>query len=311
MRNQIVLKRYKTQNCVENCISNLCDHNNIDFSPLFFYSWDFGFRVEPIMLEDRLHYNSRFDYGIDKYFEIAKAHLGILFMPICCKINTIMSLLTSGKTLLVEADGYYLPWNLAFEKYHIIHDFVIEYNITRKTISVCDSFCSDTIVDLDDIKDINITKGYLVQLIDRKLNLDEYVLLRKNYLSFLKKNRINDVYNSIKLFGEALERIDSVETLTAYTDDLSNSLFVRKINHIVNARYNTQYLFGFFDFSKYHKEIMNDIYMKWEAVKGMFIKTLISKKTNLFSQLSHELFVLSDLECDLCDSIIRNEIEQK
>ena len=126
--NHILTKRYITHNCIENCIANLCDFHQIDFRPLFLFSWDFGFKMTKSILENRIYSRSNFDINIDDYYKISKLYFNIEFIPTSNDIKKIMCLLTDGNIILINSNAYNLAWNSAYKKEYIPHSFLVAYD---------------------------------------------------------------------------------------------------------------------------------------------------------------------------------------
>lgn len=309
MSNNIPVKRYITHNCVENCIANLCDFYKIDFRPLFLFSWDFSFKANESILENSIHYHSEFDISnehfFDAYYDISKSYFNMSFIPVGNDKVDMMSLLIQGNIILIKSDSYYLPWNLAYKKYHIPHSFVAKYDSIMKLTKVTDSFCSNNIIELENLQDIMMEKCLLVKILENRKNRNTSILLKSRYLAVLENNIKNGVYHAISNFSNQIERIDSIGQLTQNLDDLSHSLFIRRLSNITNARYNTKCFFEYLQWSNNFIEAMDYIYTKWESVKNMFLKIFLSQKLKLTLQVKQELFALSNLENDLCCKIIK------
>ncbi|MDR1458719.1 MAG: hypothetical protein LBI60_00670 [Bacteroidales bacterium] len=308
--NSIPVKRYITHNCVENCIANLCDSYGIDFRPLFLFSWDIDLKTTDPIFENNIHYHSEFDISIDDffdtYYDISKLYFNMSFILIINKISDIMSLLIDGNIILIKSNAYYIPWNLAYQRYHVLHSFLITYDSIKKSINVVDSFSSNNTIELENLENLNIEKSLLVKISRDSQNECTPTLLKSRYLPILKSNIKNKVYNSIANFSNELEKISSIAQLTANPDDLSNAILIRRLSNIANARYNTRCLFEYLQWPNNFVEAMNDIYTKWESVKNMFIKIILSKRLKLIPQIRQELITLSNLENDLCHAIIKD-----
>lgn len=301
----IPVKRYITHNCVENCIANLCDFFKIDFRPLFLFSWDFGFKSDDLTLENKIHFNSKFDSSVEKYYEISKLYFNMSFIHVNNNLTDIMRKLIAGKILLIKSDSYYLPWNLAFQKHHIPHSFLATYDFIKKSIIVIDSFCSNDFIELGNLNELNIEMCLFVQLSEDSPNKNTSILLKNRYIAIIEINKKNDVYRAIENFSNELETIDSIEQLTENLNDLSNALLIRRLSNIANARYNTKCFFEYLQWPIELIETMDGIYTKWESVKNMFLKVLLSHKLKLIPKIRQELFVLSNLENELCYTVIR------
>jgi hypothetical protein len=215
-----------------------------------------------------------------------------------------MSCLSDGNMVLITADSYSLPWSLVFQKHHITHVFLLKYDFDKKLIDVIDSFSSDVIMELEDLNGLIIKECSVVNILKKCNNIDLHIVLKKKYMTILESNIKNGVYNLIKDFADELWKIDSIEKLTKNSDDLLGAILLRRLNYIVNSRYNTKSFFEYLQLSDKFIDDMNEIYIKWESVKNMFIKVLISKRLNLLSKISQELLVIADLEKDLCNRII-------
>ncbi|OBZ14199.1 hypothetical protein A8L34_09570 [Bacillus sp. FJAT-27264] len=307
MSNHISVKRYPTHNCVENCIANISDHYEIDFRPLFLFSWDFGFKTTEPLLENNIHFNSGFKSCINNYFQISKSYFDMHFTSTNNDINNVMNYLTDGNIMLINSDAFNLPWNLAYQKHHVSHSFLVMYDSLKKSINIIDSFSSNRILEVDNLKEFKINECRSVQVLGNSQNQNDLILLKNRYLTFLESNINNEVYSSIRNFSDYLEIIDAIDKLTKYPDDLSNALLIRRLSNVANARYNTKCFFEYLQWPNKYISAMDVIHSKWESIKNMFIKIILSKKLKLISQIQQELLVIASLENDLCYTIIKEE----
>ena len=305
MIEKILPNRYRTHNCIENCIANLCDAANVDFRPMFLYSWNFGFDKSKDTIDEKLHYCSHFDIRVDRYFELSASFLNIKFCMFSKEYSKIVNQLIGNNVLLIKTDSYFVPWNLAYQKYHLPHFYLLIYNNEKKCFTAIDSFCNKDMVDLDDVDVNKIEEIFRIDLnYDRLLNKNTE-MPREKFLFFLNHNRNKEIYNLIGELGRIFATVDSIEKLTTNLSDISNSVLIRRMSYITHSRINTKSLFEYLNLSKVDIESMNTISEKWESLKNLFIKILISKRLNLLQQVSDELMLLSNIENELCNKIIK------
>jgi hypothetical protein len=307
MNDHILVKRYITHCCVENAMANLCDHFKIDFRPLFLFSWDLGFKTTAPILADNIHYYSNFDVCAEHYFEFAKLYLGLVCNAVNNDATDITNLLIDGNIVLITSNAYNLPWNSEVPRVSWPHTFTVKYDSVKKIINVTDSFYSDDIVDLENLNEFNIDQCFSVKIAQHIQNEITPVLVRDRYFDILKYNNKNEIYNSIEKFSNWLDVVDSIEKLTNDPSYSSNALLVRKLRTIANGRYNTKCLFEYLRWPDKYINAMSNIHIKWELVKNMFIKIIISKKLELISKIKKELLIIANLERNLCHEIVKEE----
>lgn len=301
MIEKILPKRYVTQNCIENCIANLCDALDVDFRPMFLFSWDFGFKKYESTLGEKIHYHTFFDIGVEQYFKISEDYLGIKFIDLPKTYNNIINSIKSNIVLLIRADSFNVSWSLGYLKYHLPHFYLLMCNEGK--ICVIDSFSCQEILHIEDIPVDDIEQCYYVETY-QLTRLHSTELLKNGFLTFLKNNLDNGVFDLIKHFGKELTEIDSIDKLTIAQTDIPNAMLIRRLSYITNSRYNTKCFFEYIDYAKYYVDVMQSIYERWETVKNLFIKILISKKISLLEQVGFELIQIINLENNLCKNII-------
>ncbi len=307
MINKLLTKRYNTHNCLENCIANYCDAAGVDFRPIFLYSWDFGYKNENLTIGEKIHYHLDFDLGVNRYFKIAKKYLNISFKEIRKSAETIMSFLLKGNVLLIKSDSFDTPWNLAYRKYHLPHFYILSFDKENKVINAIDSFCSQEPIDIIDLNLNSIKQIYLIDSnINNYQNLNKQ-LLKKEYIYILKRKREYKVYDLISLLAQELLSVESIQKLTLNPNDIANTILIRRISDIVHSRYNTKEFFNYLSFSPNHINTMSIICEKWESLKNLFIKVILSGKLKMLLRASEELSMISDMEKKLCDKIIETE----
>jgi len=284
----------------------LCDYYRIDFRPLFVNSWDFGFNNNESILEKQIDFNSNFDWCLE-CFKISKTYFNMSFIPINNIEIDIMNSLRDGKIILLQADAYNLPWNLAFLKYHSHHYFIAKFDFDNNLISVTDSFCSEKKIELPSLDGLNILECRIVQLLGNGQDETTPILLRAGYHIIMESNIHNNIFNSIRHFGDELEKIDSIEKLTKCTDDLTHSIFLRKLKNISDERYNVKCFFEYIQLSNKYVDSMGVIYNKWKTIETMFVKILVSKKLNSITRIREEIYFVAKLENDLCNAIIEEK----
>ncbi|NMA32102.1 MAG: hypothetical protein GX941_09915 [Candidatus Methanofastidiosa archaeon] len=301
-------KRYITHNCVENCIANLCDATSKDFRPLFLYSWDFGFDKYKDTIGEKIHYHSLFDIGIERYFEISEFYLNINFSAFSKLQSDIIDHIESNHILLIMSDSFTIPWNTAYNKYHLPHTYLLSFNKKEKCISVTDSFYCQENMKIHNFAVGSIEQCYSIDIKPEPLSIEKNIeLLREKYLLFLNKNIENRIYDLINDLSSDLATINSIDKLTLYPSDISYATLIRRMIYITGSRYNTISFFKYIGFSEKYVEQMSLIHEKWESLKNLFIKILITKKIQLLELASNELKLLSGLENKLCNNIIKTE----
>lgn len=302
MEDNILVKQSKMWSCVEGCLINVCVHYKRDYHVLFLHSWDFGIREEKVF-EESFHFSSLFHSIIDEYFCLASEYLNIEIVPIENSYTMIGSRLNNNKIIYVNSDAFCLPWNLAYRKKHIFHSYLLMRKSFAGDLIVIDPFCSAEIINISNIEELHILSCYEIYEKENKcLNICD---LQKEYIEYLENIYKRKFYESIKIFGEKLLEIRAIEELTRDYNDLENNNFLRRIYQILNARYNTKLLFEYLLIKKEYVENMEVICARWERVKNVFIKTIITKKLDLLKKISDEVLTISNLEKQLCEELIK------
>lgn len=305
MINKLLLKRYNTHNCIENCIANYCDATGIDFRPMFLYSWDFGYKKENLTIGEKIHYHLDFTLGVDYYFEIARKYFNISFRKIQKNSESIMGFLLKGNVLLIQSDSFDVPWNLAYKKYHLPHFYLILFNQEDKLINVIDSFCCQKPLNLFDLDINSIKQIYLLDCgIEKQRDIINRQLLNDEYICIQRRNREYGIHNLIALFAQDLLSVESIEKLTLNSNDIANAMLIRRISNILSSRYNTKEIYKYLGFSLDYIEAMSIICEKWEVIKNLFIKVLVTGKLKILLVARKELSIISDAEIRLCNKII-------
>ena len=303
MVEKILPKRYANQNCIENCIANICDALDLDFRPIFLFSWDFGYDLSKPKVGERVHYRNSCDMGLNNYLYVAKKYLNIDFSCIPDEKKNITDLLNKGVCLLISIDSFECPWNLAYQKYHYPHFYILKYSDTTGFIAI-DSFSSSEPVKVN-IDTLNKSKEvYKVDFITADIqNIHSNVFYE--FSTALKNNNEFGIFELINKFSFELTQINSIYDLASNLTDFSDEHLIRRMRYIANSRYNTNSFFEYLDLTHSYIEAMQCIYEKWEALKNFFIKVLISKNLKFLPQASSELIKILNLEKELCNVILR------
>jgi len=176
-------------------------------------------------------------------------------------------------------------------------------------IAVADKKLSGVIFPLCLIIVINLFNFYIDILIDL-INTKAENKIRKIVTPKLAEKKASikrDIFDLIKEFGDSVKGIDSVDKIMNLENELSESYFLRKLNYITNARFNTKSFFEYLQWPNKYVDLMNDIYREWIIVKNLFIKFILSNELNLIPQISRQLHEIAILEKDLCNTIIKEE----
>lgn len=107
-------KRYRTLNCIENCIANVCDKYAVDFSPLFLFSWDFGYDTSRTTIGERIHYHNDYNWGLDNYIKISEEYLNLIFTEKSINGNPFETYIRPNQIYMISIDSYDCNWNLAY-----------------------------------------------------------------------------------------------------------------------------------------------------------------------------------------------------
>jgi hypothetical protein len=291
----IAPKRYNTLNCIENCIANICDINEVNFSPLFLYSWDFGYDNSKATIGENLHYHSDFSLGLDNYIYIAENYLNVKFEKRSLYVGVSNIDIQQDLIYMISTDSYDCRWNLAYHKYHYPHYYLIEKS--KRGVKATDSFSTLDIQPVDSevwrtIKDIYCISHTFV---NTNKQIDD---MRSRYIEIIRRNLSKNIFDDIHKFSRELRVIRDFNTLSPQVNDISNSYIVRRLSYITNSRYNTSLLFQYLNFDSIFIKSMGDIFVLWESIKGLLIKTLISRNSNNITKA-----------CDMISRVAEDEIE--
>jgi hypothetical protein len=308
--NKIFPKRYGTFNCIENCIANICDPAKINSNPLFLYSWDFGYNLSQTFIEDRLHYRYSCSMAITNYIPLSEAYLNIKIMPVPLNIQEIKSRCFKGEAYIFEIDSYNCPWNLAYQKFHHMHHFLITcdpVNSHEKNLVVIDSFSTSDIIVfneeiLEHVKSVHLVE--IIPCIDSESATKQK--LRNEFTRFIVSNKEKGVYDLINCFINDLRLVESVDQLTQQATDISSSTMIRRLSYISNAKYNTASLMNYLSIDDGIIARMNALHDEWESIKNYFIKILLSKRVKLLKQASETLLLIVKEENDLAETVMES-----
>lgn len=306
--NRIFSKRYGTFNCIENCIANFCDSANISISPLFLYSWDFGYNLSQTFIEDRLHYRYSCSMAITNYIPLSEAYLNIKIMPVSLNIQEINSRCLRGEVYIFEIDSYDCPWNLAYQKIHHMHHVLITCdprNSCEKHLVIIDSLSTSDIIVFNEEILAYIKNVHLIEMVScADSESVKKQKLRSELKKFIVSNKEKGVYDLINCFIDDLQMVESVDQLTQQTSDISSSTLLRRLNNITNAKYNTALLMKYLMIDEEIIARMSSLHDEWESIKNYFIKILLSKRVKLLKQASEKLLLIVKEENDLSRAVM-------
>lgn len=305
--NTIVPKKYKTLNCIENCIANVCDANAIDFRPMFLYSWDIGYDTSKNTIGERLHYRFSSKINFTDYMQISEEYMHTAFVDGHLNFNVVNEVDSKDRICLIETDSYYCSWNAAYNKYHYPHYYLLLQNsYTDRDFIIIDSFSSLQMIKCDSTTLKNIKKCY--SIIQKNCGFSFPITnIKKKFIDFVAMNTRNNVYEQINMFGSDLMLLESIYDLSPQIVDIPNSHIIRRLSYLSNARYNTALLMNYINLDSSFIERMNLIHRRWESLKNYFIKVLVTKNIQMIPLAKEMINVLATEENDLA-RIISKEI---
>ncbi len=305
---KVIPKRYNTLNCIENCIANICDTYGIDYRPLFLFSWDFGYDQSKATVGERIHYRNNYELDLDDYVKIASDYLKINCEEHTLEYDLCGSQIRNNQIYMVNIDSFDCKWNLAYQKYHYSHYFLIEKTVMEDYVNIegIDSFSSLNIQHIT-VDCLNaIRKLYCISILENNIDMQSYQKqLKQRYLEFISSNIQKGIYNNINIFAHELLEADDINNLSPQMIDITNAYIIRRLSYIANSRYNTILLFKYLCLDKMLVSDMESIYGKWESIKNLFIKMLISKNMKRISQASELIMSIAYDEESLATRLLK------
>ena len=301
----IVPNKYITYNCIENSIANVCDAYGIDHRPIFLFSWDFGYHKAEKTVGEKVHYQYSGEIGFEKYIYLSKQFLDISITLKPANVETIKEAAEVGIIQLISTDSFYCPWNLAFHKYHYPHYYLLTHSENNDKLIVIDSFSSNNIIWLDKEQLREVKEVYHIEQFP--LYSTNISKLKSEFLHFITISNQRGIFELINEFASDLIQINSIEELSPQIADVSNSYIIRRLSYIANSRFNASKFMKYIGLCENHIIEMKNIYEKWESLKNLFIKILLSKKITLLKQAYENILSISQEEKMLCNNILDNE----
>lgn len=291
-------------NCIENCFANICDVYSIDYRPLFLLSWDFGYDGSKPTIGEQIHYRNNYKLGLEDYINIASQYLSLH-----CEENILEQGLTESKIqdnhfYIISTDSFDCKWNVAYQKYHYPHYFLIEKVDDNSVIGV-DSFSSPELQypAIDYLK--KLKKFYRISFLETNKDAFRQQQLKQRFYKFISSNIRKEIFNKINNFAVKLLEIDNIHSLSPQIVDISNAYIIRRLSYIANSRYNTMLLFKYLCMDDEIIQNMKNIYGEWEAVKNHFIKILVSKNMSRIGQASEIIKSIAYAEENLATKVLK------
>ncbi|OGI07987.1 MAG: hypothetical protein A2Y40_06655 [Candidatus Margulisbacteria bacterium GWF2_35_9] len=302
---KITPNKYSTYNCIENCIANICELNNVNHIPLFLFSWDFGYNQSKSTIGEKIHYHYSCDIDFEKTINLSKKYLNIQIINNKLNSEEIIENVLGGKNLIINIDSFDCSWNLAFQKFHYNHYYLLSKNSTTNEIIAIDSYSSPDIIFIDKN---TLRKTLNTYSIDLYSNINKSLQeLKSEFLNICLSNIQKNIFELMREFGNDLLKINSIQDLSPQITDVSNSHIIRRLSYIANSRFNVMSLLSLLNYNHKYILVMGEIHNEWEKLKNLFIKIIISKRTNLTLQAIEKIFYISKIEEKLCSNIISSK----
>lgn len=302
---KILPNRYKTMNCIENCFANVCDAYSIDYRPLFLLSWDFGYDDTKPTIGERIHYHNSHELEIDNYIDIAFKYLRLNCEENISECGLSKSTIQEDHFYIISTDSFDCQWNLAYQKHHYQHYFLVEKMDVTNSIVGIDSFSSSSLQYLtaDYLK--TLRKFYRICFLENKADRFWQQEFKRTYSEFILSQIQIGIFNKMNFFACELLELDDIHSLSPQIIDISNTYIIRRLNYIANSRYNTMLLFKYLCLDDEIIQNMKNIYGEWEAVKNHFIKMLVSKNISRIGQASEIIKSIAYAEENLAAKVLK------
>jgi hypothetical protein len=308
MLKKIVPQRYNTHNCIENCIANYCDAIGVDFNPIFLYSWDFGYDKTQTTVGERLHYHYSCEMNFENYIRLSERYLNILFKPYRVDANELKLKCAVGSVFVVKMDSFDCPWNLAFQRYHYTHYYLLISNHapSPKLVAI-DSFSSLETISIYSDNLLYAKECYMLGYKQGENNEASLKQKMKNDLfQFISTNVENGVFDLIDQFNADLQFIQFIDDLSPQISDISSCFIIRELSYISNSRYNTASLISYLMLDDAWGVKFKFLHEKWESLKNYFIKIIISKKIGMLRQANEFISSIVQAETELAQEILKS-----
>lgn len=307
----ILPKHYEMYDCyLNNIIGPVSDYWNVCHLPVLWAEFNFfNMNDNPHTFEDlSISVGSRFIRG-----EIWKDYCGISLKTYRCKDfnefrETILEELDNKKPIGVTLDSNNVPWNTYFQiRPHCL--LVCGINDNTGDLLCCDGdFHSEGICEIDiqylfnQYHDILLLNNNKVE--SRKLNA------ALNYFIYVIKKNNPKKSENIKMFIDSFEKCWETSDISKIAANISKSYFLLDLTNVCNSRYNfmkgLQFFYQEFQtdlfFSIIHE--LNDLYNKWDAFKGLYIKAILSGKKRYIESAISLLCQVKEEEEDLTNKIL-------
>lgn len=298
----ITPKRYNTLNCIENCIANVCDKFAVDFSPLFLFSWDFGYDALQKTIGERIHYHHDFDLGLYNYIRISGDYLNLNFTERLLNDGICEMHIRPNQIYMISTDSYDCNWNLAYHKYHYPHYYLLEKS-ERGAVAV-DSFSTLDIQPLN-AETLKAIKNFYCISHTTANNKNQIIDIQNIYYETINASLDRNIFGGIQNFASDLSTIKDITALSPQISDVSNAYIVRRLSYIANSRYNTSLLFRYLNFDLEFINAIENIFSLWESIKGLFIKILISRNVKNIDKVCQLIVRVADEEMWLASNLLR------
>lgn len=235
-------KSYKNLDCFQACVNHLFNGSfNYVYLPMIF-CWNFEYVKSTkgvghgLQVESRFHINDFYRHYLQtnvQFYEDA-------FVRDRGKINEA---LIKNKKVVIGIDAFFCPWNLAYQKVHILHFIVVQSYIDETKSYVCsDPFVSDQdYLFLEDTLQMAYknTRVFEVENLLKPIIINDQLLLTilcSNYKQAItKQKRVSCISSSFFNVANRIEQLN-VWTDLFENNDLRLCELPRKIKLAVGIR---------------------------------------------------------------------------
>ena len=308
----------KAYDCYQKSIMILAEYYKCNYKMIALGGW--GFRHEPIssFLGQNIRYYRRenIDSVIDKYCEYFLDYLAADENNLGELKIFIIDYLKNNIPVKIRSDLFWCPWNMAYQKYHFTHFFLIIGYVEKTDVFICyDPYINNKIIEVpfDDIKS-GIKGISTFNIKESAFSLsDLYDDVLDDINCYIDKNSSLSLHNIFTFANDLKQHLDIANELTNYNKDLFAVPLLDNIRIICINRYSYVHLLNYVyekTMDAKFKNAASALYAcanEWEKVRSKLIKyTMIPHSDTMKAEIADVITRIGEREYITAESILKN-----
>lgn len=208
-------------------------------------------------------------------------------------MDKVVKILSGGEPLIVNGDMIHCPWYDAYQKYHLVHYYILSGYDKKKECFICvDAFITEKKIECAFNEIFRAQNSYYTVLIDEEKNIQIYLKELRKDIEYIKKSRM---LKEMKEFAKDIRNNLRIEDeLYGYNSDFFAVPIIDYIRVLAIHR------LGYADMLQYLSEKGLKSFLKlsdmarncgnqWLKVRMLLLKSAVTRSDNLNIRISEKV----------------------